>query len=281
VRLRPDSPSIYLPDSGQIDLNAIGVEAGQANNSQTALNDAAVRDMIGKAANAQNAMSEYYGASSSDAVDSYVFGLDWSMALTNQPSSYIPMSNRLSGNPLGYPHRWPLATADNQPHALIAPYRPVVINPNEINAVFPSWCTNSYGRQNGSVPNQAGGNNGSLGNPNTLRGVSPLQRVKPGTHTYNGSWSLSNSGHDGSPYSIEVNLLEYETMTPGSDGFASAGGGYRRQQLASGSGQVGGSRNANFSTPITTIYDWLYLEMKCTTQHNRGTDSRCQVNSIS
>ena len=64
MRWRPEAPSIYLPDFGQIDLNAIGVEAGQANNSQTALNDAAVRDMIGKAGAAQNAMSEYYGASS-------------------------------------------------------------------------------------------------------------------------------------------------------------------------------------------------------------------------
>lgn len=64
MRWRPEAPSIYLPPSGQIDLNAIGVEAGQANNSQTALNDAAVRDMIGKASGAQNAMSEYYNASS-------------------------------------------------------------------------------------------------------------------------------------------------------------------------------------------------------------------------
>jgi hypothetical protein len=74
VRLRPDSPSIYLPNSGQIDLNAIGVEAGQANNSQTALNDAAVRDMIGKASGAQNAMSEYYGASSAKPIDIATMG---------------------------------------------------------------------------------------------------------------------------------------------------------------------------------------------------------------
>ena len=65
MRFRPDIPSVYLPNSGQIDLNAIGVEAGQANNSQTALNDAAVRGLIGKASGAQNAMNEYYGASSS------------------------------------------------------------------------------------------------------------------------------------------------------------------------------------------------------------------------
>ena len=64
MRWRPDSPSIYLPNSGQIDLNAIGVEGGQANNSKTGLNDPAVRGLINKSSGAQNAMSEYYGASS-------------------------------------------------------------------------------------------------------------------------------------------------------------------------------------------------------------------------
>ena len=63
MRWRPEAPSIYLPNSGQIDLNAIGVEAGQSNSSQTGLNDSAVRNMISKASGAQNAMNEYYGVS--------------------------------------------------------------------------------------------------------------------------------------------------------------------------------------------------------------------------
>ena len=89
MRWRPDSPSIYLPNSGQIDLNAIGVEAGQTNNSQTALNDAAVRDLIGKAADAQNAMSEYYGASSSvvDITSEACVGSEWSSGTTLPQSS--------------------------------------------------------------------------------------------------------------------------------------------------------------------------------------------------
>jgi hypothetical protein len=90
VRWRPDRPSIYLPNSGQIDLNAIGVEAGQANNSQTALNDAAVRDMIGKSSGAQNAMNEYYGASSSliDITAEACVASEWGSGTTNsEPGS--------------------------------------------------------------------------------------------------------------------------------------------------------------------------------------------------
>ena len=100
MRWRPDSPSIYLPDSGQIDLNAIGVEAGQANNSQTALNDAAVRDMIGKASGAQNAMSEYYGASSSviDITAEACVASEWSNG-----SSSSTQSCSVGGDGAGWP----------------------------------------------------------------------------------------------------------------------------------------------------------------------------------
>jgi hypothetical protein len=66
VRWRPDSPSIYLPDSGQIDLNAIGVEAGRPDQEQTGLNSGDVRNLIGKASGEQNAMNEYYGIGNSD-----------------------------------------------------------------------------------------------------------------------------------------------------------------------------------------------------------------------
>jgi len=100
VRFRPDSPSIYLPNSGQIDLNAIGVEAGQANNSQTALNDAAVRGLIGKASGAQNAMNEYYGASSSviDITAEACVASEWSNG-----SSSSTQSCGVGGDGAGWP----------------------------------------------------------------------------------------------------------------------------------------------------------------------------------
>ena len=52
-----------LPSSGQITINQIHVEAGGGSGSQAAINDADIRDMIGKGSTAQNAFNEYYGVS--------------------------------------------------------------------------------------------------------------------------------------------------------------------------------------------------------------------------
>lgn len=56
-----------LASSGQLSLNEIHIEAGGSSGTQVALNDSDVRGLISKADNAQNAISEYYGASSSPA----------------------------------------------------------------------------------------------------------------------------------------------------------------------------------------------------------------------
>ena len=60
-----------VTSSGEITLNEIHVEAGGTTATQGALNDADIRGLIGKASGAQNAMNEYYGASSVD--DTTVF----------------------------------------------------------------------------------------------------------------------------------------------------------------------------------------------------------------
>ncbi len=52
-----------LPGSGQIDLNAIHVEAGGSSGSQAAMNDSDIRAMIGKGSTSQNSFNEYYGVS--------------------------------------------------------------------------------------------------------------------------------------------------------------------------------------------------------------------------
>ena len=55
-----------LPSSGQIDLNAIHVEAGGSSGSQASLNDSDIRAMIGKGSEASNhSFTDYYGVSSS------------------------------------------------------------------------------------------------------------------------------------------------------------------------------------------------------------------------
>lgn len=52
-----------VPSSGQLQLRGnIGAEVGLGSSSNVNLNHASIRGLIGKSANAQNAMSEYYGA---------------------------------------------------------------------------------------------------------------------------------------------------------------------------------------------------------------------------
>lgn len=55
-----------LTTSGQIDLNAMHVEAGGTSGTECTLNDADIRNLIGKGSAAQSAFNEFYGASALD-----------------------------------------------------------------------------------------------------------------------------------------------------------------------------------------------------------------------
>lgn len=59
-----------LQTSGQISLNDIHVEVGGTTGTEVSLNDSDVRGLLGKASGAQNAINEYYGASSNVDLDS-------------------------------------------------------------------------------------------------------------------------------------------------------------------------------------------------------------------
>ena len=56
-----------LPSSGQLTLNQIHIEAGGSSGTQVTLNDSDVRGLISKGDGSQNAINEYYGASSTPA----------------------------------------------------------------------------------------------------------------------------------------------------------------------------------------------------------------------
>ena len=60
-----------LPSSGQITINQIHVEAGGGSGSQAAINDADIRDMIGKSSGAENRFNDYYGVSAAAPVATY------------------------------------------------------------------------------------------------------------------------------------------------------------------------------------------------------------------
>lgn len=61
--LRPGSKD--LPNSGQITLDQINVEAGGVSKSSCSINDSDIRGLINKGSGVQMAMSEWHGASSS------------------------------------------------------------------------------------------------------------------------------------------------------------------------------------------------------------------------
>jgi len=60
-----------LPSSGQITINQIHVEAGGTSGTQVSINDADVRDLIGKGSTGQNGFGEYYGVSAAAPTATY------------------------------------------------------------------------------------------------------------------------------------------------------------------------------------------------------------------
>lgn len=82
-----------LQTSGAISLNDMHIEAGGSSGTQASLNDADIRDMIGKASGATASFNEYYGASSTNAISSYT--LDHTKHTSNG-QSYMPFIGRFT-----------------------------------------------------------------------------------------------------------------------------------------------------------------------------------------
>ena len=296
MRWRPEAPSIYLPNSGQIDLNAIGVEAGQANNSQTALNDAAVRDMIGKGANAQNAMSEYYGASSGDGVTSENFGESYYIGLlgyANQaPSGSIDSAaqgydegimsngeNFLSNkNVVTYSHVWP-CSFDGEPHAFTAEHPSAAGNwtedrtkSNVMSNMTPTFNQRKGNNDLARYNRKTYGASGTSLNINpygTHDGdhVSPLQRLKPGTYTITGTISDDKTADATSSWSqVTGYIIQFETMTPLSSTIAKAGGNSIQTHLVTKKGSP--YRQFPFTTSVNIQYEWCFLHLYAKTNGN-------------
>lgn len=61
-----------LPTSGQLDLNAIHVEAGGTSGSACTINDTDIRGLIGKSSGAEMAFNEWYGASAASGTVTYL-----------------------------------------------------------------------------------------------------------------------------------------------------------------------------------------------------------------
>ena len=71
-----------LPSSGQIDLNAMHVEAGGTTGTEATINDSDIRGLISKADGAQMAFNEWYGASALVTITAQISGTSTSTTVT-------------------------------------------------------------------------------------------------------------------------------------------------------------------------------------------------------
>jgi hypothetical protein len=237
--------------------------------------------MIGKASGAQNAMNEYYGASSSDAVVSEDFGNGYAIGLigyANQGTSGSLDGNlqewgtNLETGADTYAHRWP-CSFDGKPHAFTAAHPSAAWNSGDPNDKSPRMYSNNLMVfQPNNPPNdvskykRAGNGMIQVTSYSPHLGafhVSPLQRLKPGTYTFTGMTGDTTTGTYQSNSEVWANILQFETMTPVADAMAKAGGRTVKTQLAY---SKGGLKNVSFTATVNIQYEWVFLQL--------GVDSR-------
>lgn len=80
-----------LTSSGQIDLNAMHVEAGGTSGTECTLNDADIRDMISRASGAQMGFNEWYGASSAPPLPTTITAITTGYASAGNEENRIAM----------------------------------------------------------------------------------------------------------------------------------------------------------------------------------------------
>ena len=90
-----------LQTTGAISLNDLHIEAGGTSGTQVSLNDQIIRDIIGKSANAQSSLLEFYGASAKDfAYKEFVWSSRLHESNGTQQTVTLPSNNISQGDVL-------------------------------------------------------------------------------------------------------------------------------------------------------------------------------------
>ena len=182
-----------LQTSGPISLNDLHIEAGGTSQTQASLNDADIRDIIGKASTAQNSFSEYYGQSSEEQLTSggTINGQNQRQEIT--ASTYIQ-----SGGTLRIPSNMWVWSDDRTTAALTIDIPCTIINDGKI-----------IGK---------GGQGGS--------GLALKNTAHPTVSTYRSGYSTANlgSGSDGGP-AIKINSGVSNVTIISSGAYIAGGGG--------------------------------------------------------
>jgi len=214
-----------LQTSGPISLNDLHVEAGGSSGTTCSLNDADIRDIIGKASGATNSIFEYYGQSSEELLTSggTINGQNQRQEIT--ASTYIS-----SGGTLRIPSNMWVWSDSRTTAALTIDIPCTIINDGKI-----------IGK---------GGQGGS--------GIRVKNLPHPTTSAYNSGYSTTNlgTGTDGGP-AIKINSgVSGVTITNSSGAYIAGGGGgggssgvEPQNSYSGGGGGAGGSEGgfANFN----------------------------------
>lgn len=286
----PNTGQLYqLPASGQIDLNAIGVESGQGDTSKTEINDASVRDLIGKTSATQMAMSEWYGASATDAVESESFGGSYDAGhlgyLNNNSTSALdqPLSaagpKEISVMPQNATTlSWPQSD-DGKPHAFTGSHPSAITTRSNWGDSSKSWSEHhsryrsKLGYNNSYVcPQIYTGNNMSANNsttPTNNTGIfqesnycTALQRLKPGRYEF--EFKISYGKSDNRNYSIKIFLIEKAGMQDwgGVPYLSRAVGATKRTEICSRSGGYISWQGEVVKFTCDITYEWVFCELE-------------------
>lgn len=289
-----------LPSSGIISLSDFNTELDKS--GQISLNDADVRDLIGKGNGAQSSFSEYYGAKASDAVDRF----DPADGSLGEWRYWSPGSvgggtykRQMSGSQAyGSGHAWPVGS-DGQPHVIGPDYYPTGGGKSTND-----WCRDHgiwskqgshsnelYLRSAGNTSNGIGYISSSVQFPSTVSAgwkytgaLFHLQRMKPGSNRFRANVKagpMSMGYSDNAKSNTVVSLIEWENCTP-VDAYHAVGSGARKvttlfnytgptfayDPMYNPSGSSG-QWEQPLDTVVNTTYEWLFIEVYHGTQTQR------------
>jgi hypothetical protein len=255
--------------------------------------------MIGKASGAQNAMSEYYGASSSDALDSFngnTIVPDWApggLTAINPSGAAISATSIASRTD---EHCWPVSTTDNKPHPFSSAHSPKAypggtqancikkgIKGGEVGCVAASLYSVVKFERNMSN----GGNNSTV---STAAAVFALQKIKKGNNRFRFRVKMEGMGSLNRQNKCAIKIVQAQDCVAVSGGAYAVASGpqvvtsvFSRTEngtydpISNPNGSFG-DYTQSVDTYINTTYEWIWMEIMVGTSSYQP--HRCTIDNI-
>ena len=279
-----------ITSSGVISLSDFNTELSKS--GIISLNDADVRDLIGKASSATNSMNEYYGASASDAVASWNGNTEVANYKAGGFNSVQPNGTSINSYSIASrtgEHAWPVSLADNQPYAFTSSTTlkqypggggTTAINRGQVSGT-------SLRPPNINLSNGVRFTNNISNYPNdfTIRSggaVFPLQKIKAGSNRFRFTVQVGAVNDLSRAGRVTVKIVQAQNCVAVSGGTHAVANGsqivtqvFDRTEYANWdpiqnpSGSQG-NYTQSVDTNITTSYEWLWMEVIFGTSSYQG-----------